>query len=397
MKQPEQKTPRVTVWLSSYQHAAYLRRSIESILQQTFRDFELYVVDDCSTDGSWRLLKEYAARDPRIRLYRHRRNLGGSHMELLLPRLKGEYIAIAHSDDAWAPRKLEQQVTYLDAHPEVTACFTAVQFMDENGRFLQPEEVNYVSFRPESHTPAGWLRRLVTKGNCLCHPSAVLRRQAYRLPGALAQGFYALPDHHRWMVLAAAGQQMVVLPQKLTYFRLRANHANMSADTPHTRSRCQAELMFAAATLFDRADPAVLRRAFPEMEQWLPRRGAAGPHYTFALARALLQLNCAPGIRAEAARRLFGLMQRPGGAVWLRRRFGYTGAAFAADLARADLFNTGAALVEQQLQRQLAEQTARARFDEQALQAIRQSNSWQLTAPLRIAKEYWNRKSGKAL
>ena len=389
--------PKITVWLSSYQHAAYLPRAIESILGQTFQDFELYAVDDCSTDGSWKILKQYAAQDSRMHIYRHRRNLGGSHMEMLLPRLKGKYIAIAHSDDAWAPRKLERQAAYLDAHPAVDACFTAVQFIGENGCPLPDDRVHYERFRPESHTPTGWLRRLLIRGNCLCHPSVMLRREVYSLPGALAPGFYSMPDYHRWLLLAATGHQIVVLPQKLTFFRLRDHKANMSADTPAVRSRCQAEQMFIACTLFQRAHPTVLRQAFPEMEQWLPRCGATRAHYTVALARTLLQLNCAPGLQAEAARRLFCVMQRPGGAAWLRRCYGYTGADFAADLARADPFNTGAALVEQQLQRRLAEQTARARFDEQALQAMRQSNSWQLTAPLRIAKEYWNRKSGKAL
>ena len=105
----------VTVWLTSYNHEKYLRESIDSILAQTFSDFELYIIDDNSTDNSWEIIKSY--QDHRIHCIHHEKNLGHSDLEKLYPIFNTQYLAIAHSDDKWAPDKLEKQVAYLYAHP----------------------------------------------------------------------------------------------------------------------------------------------------------------------------------------------------------------------------------------------------------------------------------------
>lgn len=390
-KSPEPQrpaAPRVTVWLTSFNHEPYLRRAVDSILAQTWQDFEVVAMDDCSQDGSWAILQEYAERLPgRFLIFRHRERRGGSHMEDLLEQLRGKYIAIAHSDDAWAPRKLEKQVEYLDAHPDTGVCFTAAQFIDDSGLPMNDSEVQYVSFLPEYHSPAGWLRRLTLQGNCLCHPSALVRRELYSLPGALARGLYSLPDYHRWLVFAAHGQGMTILPDRLTYFRLHADGSNMSADSPAVRRRIAGEELLAAQALFALQDTALLRKAFPEAEPWLPRRGLTGPEgRTFALAKALLALDCPPGFRAEAARRIYELLNRPATAAWLQRRFGYDDLAFQEDLVRADLFGADARQQEQlaAAQAALAQQTERAAAAEQALQDVLQSRCWRITAPLRV-------------
>lgn len=441
--------PRVTVWLSCYQHARFLRRAVESILEQTYRDFEVYAVDDCSQDGSWEILQEYAARCPSVfHIFRHPENRGGSHMEEFLERLQSEYIAIAHCDDAWAPRKLERQVAWLDAHPETAACFTAVQLIGDDGQPVDAEQVGYEPFLPESHTPAGWVRRLVLRGNCLCHPSVLARRTIYGMPGALARGLYSLPDYHRWLVLAVHGQGIHVLSEQLTCFRIHADGSNMSSDLPGHRSCILGEHLLIAETLFQIKDAALLREAFPEAETWLPRHRRAGrDEITFALAKTLLELDCLPGFRAEAARRLYGLLNRPDTAEYLHRRFGYSDLAFQRDLTRADLFDgvgrwqrerrpaaqlscragggfgnencqgpaapgmadypgkpTAGPMPEQaspqmpearpwfappdglwrqQAAEELARQAARADRAEAALAALQQSRSWQMTAPLR--------------
>lgn len=384
--------PRVTVWLTSYQHARFLRRAVESVLCQTYRSFELVAMDDHSQDGSWELLQEYAARFPgRVRVVRHTSNRGGSHIEEHLDSLRGEYIAVLHSDDAWAPRKLERQVAYLDAHPEIAACFTAVEQIDDCGQPLRPVDTGYEPFRPESHSPAGWLRRLVLGGNCLCHPSVMLRRWVYRLPGALAQGLYSLPDYHRWLVLAAQGQGIAVLPQTLTFFRLHADKSNTSADVPRSRGRVLAEQMLAADAVFAVQDAELLRQAFPEAEPWLPAHGKpCRDELTFAVAKVLLQPDRSPGFKAEAARRLYSLLNCPESAALLQRRYGYNGLVFQADLAAADPFDGAAQWYREQkgidpqaLRLALVRQTARTEAAEAALQAMRQSRSWRITAPLR--------------
>ena len=91
--------PIVTVLLTSYNHGDYIRGSIESILNQTFKDFELYIIDDCSSDNSWDIIQEY--KDDRIIAIRHEKNEGGCTTRTLYSGFKGKYFAMAHCDDMW--------------------------------------------------------------------------------------------------------------------------------------------------------------------------------------------------------------------------------------------------------------------------------------------------------
>jgi glycosyltransferase involved in cell wall biosynthesis len=98
------------VILTSYNHAKYLPASIESVLNQTFQDFELIIVDDASTDESWSIIQRYT--DPRIQTCQNSSNeytVYGIN-KAISERASGEYIAIHHSDDMWDPSKLEKQI-----------------------------------------------------------------------------------------------------------------------------------------------------------------------------------------------------------------------------------------------------------------------------------------------
>lgn len=99
--------PIVTVLLTSYNHGDYIRGSIESILNQTFKDFELYIIDDCSSDNSWDIIQEY--KDDRIIAIRHEKNEGGCTTRALYSGFKGKYFAMAHCDDMWELDKLESK------------------------------------------------------------------------------------------------------------------------------------------------------------------------------------------------------------------------------------------------------------------------------------------------
>src|ERR1700690_1971582 len=106
------KPPKVSVFLTSFNHAKYLRGSIDSVLHQTFSDFELIILDDASTDDSWQIIQSYS--DPRIQTFRNKTNLGGYFPGAFPGMASAEYIAVHHSDDLWEPEKLEKQVPFLD-------------------------------------------------------------------------------------------------------------------------------------------------------------------------------------------------------------------------------------------------------------------------------------------
>src|SRR5436189_263834 len=112
--------PKVSVILTCYNTEKYLRESIESVLNQTYKDFELIIWYDESTDNSWDIISGYT--DERIRVFRHEPNGFAAHFQQAITEVaRGEYIAVHHSDDAWELEKLEKQVAFLDVHPEIGA------------------------------------------------------------------------------------------------------------------------------------------------------------------------------------------------------------------------------------------------------------------------------------
>lgn len=109
--------PRVSVILNCYNHAPYVAEAIESVLAQTFTDFELILIDNGSTDGSRALLDRYS--DDRIRRFYHDRNESLSRrLNEGVAEAKGEFVAVLYSDDLMLPDKLERQVAMFDALPE---------------------------------------------------------------------------------------------------------------------------------------------------------------------------------------------------------------------------------------------------------------------------------------
>src|SRR5215813_7848077 len=114
--------PRVSVCMASFNHEKYVRAAVESALAQSFQDLEILVTDDGSKDGTVDEIR--AIRDPRVSMEVFPKNRRACLAKnACIRRSKGEYIANLNSDDLFLPGKLEQQVRFLDAHPEVGAVF----------------------------------------------------------------------------------------------------------------------------------------------------------------------------------------------------------------------------------------------------------------------------------
>ncbi len=128
------REPRVTVVIPTYNTARYLSAAIQSVLDQTYKDFEVIVVDDGSTDNTRELLAEI--RDPRLRVI-CTENRGVAAARNTGWRLgKGEYIAFLDADDVWSPHKLAVQVAYLDSHCDVGLVGALMYYCDERGRIF---------------------------------------------------------------------------------------------------------------------------------------------------------------------------------------------------------------------------------------------------------------------
>jgi glycosyltransferase involved in cell wall biosynthesis len=325
--------PRVSIFMSSYNHAQYLRESIESVLAQSFRDFELFIVDDASTDESWSIIQEYT--DKRIKALRNPVNRNDKVMmnRVIREMAAGEYIAVHHSDNAWEPGKLETQVAFLDAHAEIGAVFTRAAVVDELGGPLRDRKNFYYSvFDQPNRTRYEWLRQFFYIGNALCHPSVLIRKECYDTCGLYRLGLGQIPDLDMWARLCLR-YEIHVLPEKLTRYRVPSRCGFTSAVTQASVVRYHYELLqvlehYRALNWED------LARVFPQAEVYSHPEGCV---VDYVLARLALETG-------NPAKQLFGLnvlfeaLNDPVKVERIASLYGFSPKDFLALTAHADVF-----------------------------------------------------------
>ena len=252
--------PRVSVCIAAYNHARFVRESVESVLAQSFQDFEIYVTDDGSTDGTADAVA--ALRDERIKLERFPANRGAcTALNDAIRRSGGEYVAVLNSDDAFLAHKLETQVEFLDAHPDIGAVFGHPAFIDDAGRPLESTFYGRIFDQP-NRSQAEWLRHFFYAGNCLCHPTVLIRRACYERVGLYDERLAQLPDFDMWQRLVAH-YPIHVLPETLLLFREIGGGGNASAPRPESRVRTRWEELKVAQHFLEVA-PHLFEQAFAE-------------------------------------------------------------------------------------------------------------------------------------
>jgi teichuronic acid biosynthesis glycosyltransferase TuaG len=139
--------PRCSVVMTVYNAEKYLKQTIESVLSQTEKDFELIIVDDCSTDSSERIVKNYLD-DKRIRYFKNENNLKVSKTRNFgVSKATSKYVAFIDSDDVWFEQKLEKQLEFMEKN-NAKICYSAYGFIEDDGKQLDkifniPEKVNF--------------------------------------------------------------------------------------------------------------------------------------------------------------------------------------------------------------------------------------------------------------
>lgn len=228
--------PRASIIIPAYNHERYVGAAIESVLQQTFQDFEVIVIDDCSPDGTFAEIQRI--QDPRVVSRLHERNLGSTtSVEEALEGACGEFVGILNSDDRYLPEKLEQQIAFLDENPDHAAVFSLAVLIDENNRPVTDTDHRYYKvFRKPNRSRQEWLNRFFYRGNCLCHPSILIRRACYERLGAYDRRFLQLPDLDMWVRICMT-DAIHVIQHELVAFRVHADEKSESGDRADTRIR----------------------------------------------------------------------------------------------------------------------------------------------------------------
>ncbi|MDP3722460.1 MAG: glycosyltransferase family 2 protein [Candidatus Omnitrophota bacterium] len=205
--------PRVTVLLPVYNGMPYLAEAIESVLAQTFTDFELLIIDDASTDESVACIQRYP--DPRIRLVRNERNMGqvwSLNRGLVLAR--APYLARLDQDDRCLPDRLRQQVAVLDRHADVGLVGSWLYHMELDGR-----QTAVVGMR-QVQDYGSFLGAVLTYASPIDHPTAMFRRAAALAAGSYDESFKFCEDYALWCTMARIRWSAVVLRTPLIIRRV---------------------------------------------------------------------------------------------------------------------------------------------------------------------------------
>jgi hypothetical protein len=230
-------TPRVMPTLSvtvlNYNYGGYLPGCLDSILNQTFRDFELIVIDDCSKDNSLDVVKPYLT-DRRVRLVAHPANVGygGSLIEGTEIQSGGEFVMVISADDlVRRPDAFERQVGLLRANPSATFCFSGYErFLHETGKVVKEQH----SYEGDRLIPGPvFLREYLTRQDTqVLHSGTMLRRSAYVRAGGYRRDLRMTLDFAMWPVLALQGD-VAYCDQSLYAYRTHATQMSSSFKKQH--------------------------------------------------------------------------------------------------------------------------------------------------------------------
>lgn len=211
--------PAVTVLMSVFNGERFLREAIESILAQSYTDFEFIIIDDGSTDSTNCILQSYAARDQRVVLLKNDRNVGlTKSLNLGLSVSQGTYVARQDADDLSFPERLRTQVAYLDDHPSVGLLGTAYTVIDQNGMRLAIHQ------QPLTDTEIRWQMLF---HNAFCHTSVMWRRAVVSSQEpCYEEGYQYSQDYGLWAKLL---RQTVAANLDLPLVAYRAHDASIEA------------------------------------------------------------------------------------------------------------------------------------------------------------------------
>ncbi len=204
----------ISVLLPVYNCERYVGAAVQSILDQTFADFELIIIDDGSTDGSSAILRAFADRDARVRLVA-RPNTGYVRaLNEAAALATGEFLARMDADDVSLPGRFAAQVAYLRAHPDCVLLGTQVIMMDGDGDLIGP--MPDVAFGHDAID-----RALLDRGWPVVHPSVMMRRAALAQVGGYRAEFCPKEDHDAFLRLAELGR-VENLPEPWVHYRRHA-------------------------------------------------------------------------------------------------------------------------------------------------------------------------------
>jgi glycosyltransferase involved in cell wall biosynthesis len=249
--------PAISVALSVYNGAAYLAPAIESVLTQTFADFEFLVLDDGSDDETRAIAEGYAARDSRIRVIsRENRGLVAS-LNQLFGEARAPLVARFDADDLCRPERFARQIAFLQAHPDHGLVGSATLYIDASGGPAANPQIE----RPTTHEE--FLANL-EDGPLVCHSAVMVRRNLVREAGGYRAAYVHAEDYDLWLRLSRV-TRLHNLPECLLDYRVSPDQVSARHMIAQARHAAIAWLAHCALLAGGR-DPTEGLAALPPLE-----------------------------------------------------------------------------------------------------------------------------------
>ena len=226
MKTAQHNKPVISVMMCAYNAASFIREAIDSILAQTFRNFEFIIVDDGSEDDTLDIISSY--NDPRIRVLKNKHDYIGS-LNKGMKACQGEYIARMDADDKAAPTRLSEQLKIMRKDHGLAACFTwGMTFgtIQESIGHVAKGYINNAYF---------WL----LTGNFFMHPTALLRRSFFIDNHLRYKRYPYAEDYKLWSDIARLGGSFYIIPKPLFYYRIGSTQVSQKNHEEQKRTRLQ--------------------------------------------------------------------------------------------------------------------------------------------------------------
>lgn len=196
--------------MSTYNSENYLKKSIESILNQSFSNFEFLIIDDASVDNSFNYLKKYAAQDSRIKLFKNKNNVGlTKSLNILSKEAKGIYIARQDSDDVSLNRRFEMQIEYINKK-NLNACTTLAKSV-QNKKILHLK----TTFLP--------FNQVLKYKNPFIHGSLMIDKNTFELLGRYNEDYYYAQDYYLLTKLVSKKFKISILKKVLYHLNQENN------------------------------------------------------------------------------------------------------------------------------------------------------------------------------
>lgn len=204
-------TGTISVLMSVYNDAEYVGRAVESIINQSYGEFEFLITNDCSSDGSRGILEHYAERDKRIILVDNEKNIGlTKSLNRMIERARNPFLARMDADDIAMPDRLERQIEVFRYKSEVDIVFGDTVLIDKNGAEICP------SWRPDEKT----ILEVLPNRCYIPHPTVMMRKEAVQAVGGYDEEFWTGQDKDLWLRMLNTEKSFFYLSDTLLKYRI---------------------------------------------------------------------------------------------------------------------------------------------------------------------------------